>query len=265
MEEAVVTGITVVAGSFLHEGETASWGIVLPGLAGVLLAWRRKWPVAVLEAVLALTLAYWLAGFPGGPVWLPLTVAFFSAPYGGHRLAAVLTLAAGWIAFAFVSPLARGDDITAVDGTPVNCHNSVVNMIRDRKPGADVALTYHAHDGQNVAQAIRASGRRAVAFELDGAAQDGSYTYELRGVPRLDASVRRELAAARKAGNEAAVTARLQAAGKLPRESAVQSGAFLVQDGAIVPGDREERGPKGKPAGSGIGVITAEDQVIRAR
>ena len=31
--------------------------------------------------------------------------------------------------------------ITAVDGTPVDCHHDVVTMIRDRKPGAPVRLT----------------------------------------------------------------------------------------------------------------------------
>jgi PDZ domain-containing protein len=37
--------------------------------------------------------------------------------------------------------LQAGDDVTAVDGTPVNCRNNVVTMIQDRKPGARVTLT----------------------------------------------------------------------------------------------------------------------------
>ena len=37
--------------------------------------------------------------------------------------------------------LLPGDDITAVDGTPVGCQHSVVTMIGDRKPGADITLT----------------------------------------------------------------------------------------------------------------------------
>jgi signal transduction histidine kinase len=109
---AGVAGFTVVVGQFVHDGEGASWGIVLPALAGVLLAWRRRWPVAVLLGALALTLAYWLGGFPGGPVWLPLIIAFFTAHLEGHRVASSVTLAVGWIAFAFVAPLARGNDIT---------------------------------------------------------------------------------------------------------------------------------------------------------
>jgi Lon-like protease len=37
--------------------------------------------------------------------------------------------------------LQPGDVIAAVDGQQVNCHHDVVNMIRNRKPGADVTLT----------------------------------------------------------------------------------------------------------------------------
>ncbi len=37
--------------------------------------------------------------------------------------------------------LRKGDDITAVDGTPVGCNHDAVTMIGDRKPGAKVTLT----------------------------------------------------------------------------------------------------------------------------
>jgi PDZ domain-containing protein len=37
--------------------------------------------------------------------------------------------------------LRPGDDISAVDGTPISCGNDVVSMIRDRKPGANVTVT----------------------------------------------------------------------------------------------------------------------------
>jgi Lon-like protease len=37
--------------------------------------------------------------------------------------------------------LKAGDEITAVDGTPLGCHHEAVTMIQDRKPGAPVTLT----------------------------------------------------------------------------------------------------------------------------
>jgi PDZ domain-containing protein len=48
--------------------------------------------------------------------------------------------------------LRPGDDITAVDGTPISCQNNVVNLIRDRKPGSDVTLTVVR---KNATQAVK--------------------------------------------------------------------------------------------------------------
>jgi Lon-like protease len=50
----------------------------------------------------------------------------------------ITTTVKGTPAYGLLQP---GDVITAVDGTPVNCHHDVVTMIRDRKPGAPVRLT----------------------------------------------------------------------------------------------------------------------------
>jgi Lon-like protease len=50
----------------------------------------------------------------------------------------VATTAKGMPAYGV---LRAGDDITAVDGKPVTCHNNVVSMVQDRKPGARVTLT----------------------------------------------------------------------------------------------------------------------------
>jgi len=125
---------------------------------------------------------------------------------------------------------------------------------------AGFVLTVSQPDGRVVRREFKAGD--AVVFELGAAAKDGSYGYELRGVPHIDASVRSELAAARKAGNEAAVIERLKEAGRLPRETAVQSGAFLVKDGAIVTRDGQEERPRTAAAASGPPIITAKDQVI---
>ena len=68
---------------------------------------------------------------------------------------------------------------------------------------------------------------------------DGSYTYELRAAPVIDAETRTALEAAREAGNSDAVTEQLRQAGKLP-EAMVQSGYFAIVDGSIVAGDVSE-------------------------
>jgi PDZ domain-containing protein len=65
--------------------------------------------------------------------------------------------------------LQPGDDITAVDGTPVNCRNNVVNMIQDRKPGGRVTLTI---DRKGATKTItlatkNVNGQPVVGLELD--------------------------------------------------------------------------------------------------
>jgi len=122
-----------------------------------------------------------------------------------------------------------------------------------------VVLTVSLPNGNVIRREMKAG--QPVVFELDAAAKDGVYAYELRGVPQIDASVRRELLAARKAGKDAEVLQRLREAGQLPKEM-VQSGSFTVHEGSIVsPGLIEPRRNTAAQT-SGIGVITAADQVI---
>jgi hypothetical protein len=76
------------------------------------------------------------------------------------------------------------------------------------------------------------------SFSLAGASggrwPDGHYTYELRLVPVVSAQARAALANAREAGNSQAVAAELKQAGQLPAQEIVQSGSFLVMQGAIL-------------------------------
>ena len=118
-------------------------------------------------------------------------------------------------------------------------------------------LTVSTPDGEVVRQEF--DGRETPLFELAAGAKDGAYTYELRLVPRINASLRQALAEARKSGDEAAV-ARLRA--QLP-ESPVVSGSFLVQAGSILmPEGKEPQAPKSAKSAGSVGVITAADQVI---
>ena len=64
------------------------WAFALILMAcGALVALRRH-PVAVLEVVFAVNVAYFAAGYANRPIWLPLVVVFVTAVLRGHPLAA---------------------------------------------------------------------------------------------------------------------------------------------------------------------------------
>jgi signal transduction histidine kinase len=69
---------------------------VLLALGPVALAWRRRYPVAVLAVNLAATEAYYLIGYRWGPVFLSLAVAFWTTLASGRRVQAWIAAAAGF-------------------------------------------------------------------------------------------------------------------------------------------------------------------------
>jgi signal transduction histidine kinase len=124
--------VTALAGRYHDDGASLGvGGVALLGAAGLALAWRRVHSVAVLGVVFALTLAYWMLGLPGGPVFVPLCAAFFFAYFDGHRLAAILSLAGGWVGFTFAAPLARGDAISATHALSLAAWLSVMLAVAE--------------------------------------------------------------------------------------------------------------------------------------
>ena len=63
---------------------------------------------------------------------------------------------------------------------------------------------------------------------------DGTYTYELRVTPVIDAGVKKALTDARKRGDDEAVVRDFRKRKLIPSESLTQSGAFSVVRGAFV-------------------------------
>jgi hypothetical protein len=63
---------------------------------------------------------------------------------------------------------------------------------------------------------------------------DGTYTYELRVTPVIDAAVKKALADARKRGDDEAVVRDFRKRKLIPSEASTQSGAFSVVRGAFV-------------------------------
>jgi signal transduction histidine kinase len=108
---AVVLAAFIGAGTYFaaryHPGsrhlDAAAVSLII--IAAGMLAWRRRYPVAVMGVVFGATLVYFVLGYPEGPIWFPLIVAFFTAAVRGHRLAAAVTAAAGfgifpWLGYA---------------------------------------------------------------------------------------------------------------------------------------------------------------------
>src|SRR5262249_51359815 len=75
------------------------------------LALRRRYPVAVLALVFGITLIYFVLGYPSGPIWLALIIAYYTAAACGHRLAAAIVAVARvaifpWLDYLLPNPSA---------------------------------------------------------------------------------------------------------------------------------------------------------------
>lgn len=111
---AAVAAVIQVGGTTLaarHQADSRPldvWGYLLLAAGPVALVVRNWRPVAVLAAVFAVTLGYTLLSYPGGPIWLALIVAFFTALITGHRRAAYGSLLAGYGSFLWLRALAAG-------------------------------------------------------------------------------------------------------------------------------------------------------------
>jgi signal transduction histidine kinase len=68
----------------------------------VALVARRRYPVAVLAIAFCATLAYWVIGYPRGPIFIAQIVALFAVVTAGQRLAALLVLALGYVSFLWL-------------------------------------------------------------------------------------------------------------------------------------------------------------------
>src|SRR5215216_7306891 len=79
------------------------------------LLWRRRSPAAVLAVVMASSVLYFGLGYPYGPAWLALIVAFWTAVTGGARRAAWATAFVGLAAyFTLAALLDRGAPVASV-------------------------------------------------------------------------------------------------------------------------------------------------------
>jgi signal transduction histidine kinase len=90
-------------------------GYLLLAAGPVALLWRRRSPTWVLAAVMAACVLYFALGYPYGPGWLALIVAFWTAVTRGARRFAWATALVGLAAyFALAALLDRGAPVASV-------------------------------------------------------------------------------------------------------------------------------------------------------
>src|SRR5512134_4162367 len=74
--------------------------------AGALAA-RRRLPVATLATVFLANLVYLSLGYPQGPIWLPLIIAYFTAVLRGKAFVAAAFAVGGFLLFPWLDRLLR--------------------------------------------------------------------------------------------------------------------------------------------------------------
>ncbi|MGH2653122.1 MAG: sensor histidine kinase [Actinomycetota bacterium] len=104
----VLTAVTYLASANQHGRRPfdAGTAILVIAAAGTV-ALRRRYPVAVMVTVFGAILAYFALGYANGPIWIALIIAYFTAVARGHRLAAAITAAAGFVIFPWLDYLLR--------------------------------------------------------------------------------------------------------------------------------------------------------------
>jgi hypothetical protein len=133
-----------------------------------------------------------------------------------------------------------------------------------------VVLTISGPDGFMMTKEF-ASGAPTLRLQDLGKMADGSYTWELRGVPRVSDEVKARLNAARAADDDAAI-AKIRAEAGLDHESTL-SGGFMVLNSSFVTNKAEEPPAAGgkKIVANGLqpgapkaeDVVTADDEIIQ--
>jgi signal transduction histidine kinase len=142
--------------------DAAGW--LLPAVIGALLLVRRRWPVPVLLASVAVLLGYYALGYPPVGLALPLAGAFFSAAEAGRLRWAVGT-AVGVLAVSYGYRVGVGQDLGLLFGYDfgqtvvllagtIAAGDAVRSRRRERAHAAERAATEAARRGEDARRAM---------------------------------------------------------------------------------------------------------------
>ncbi|WP_371495639.1 sensor histidine kinase [Kitasatospora sp. NBC_00374] len=121
---AVLVAVVQVAGSAAaarHQPDRDpldAFGYALLLLGPALLVLRRRWPAAVTVGATAVTFVYVVAGYPYGPVFLSMLVAFGSAVQLGRRRVVWVCAAAAYAAHLLIGYVVPAGWLGAPSGAP---------------------------------------------------------------------------------------------------------------------------------------------------
>ena len=159
---ALVVGVLQVGGTYLasrHQPDRRAidlLGFALLAVGPAVLLVRRRAPVISLAVAFGSTLAYWEIGYARGPVFLSLAVAFFTAVMAGRRVAAAVSIVAGFFCFSWLGSLLGRESRPGLGAVlALAAWLSVLSI------GAEMARTRRAHMVEMARSRAEEARRRA--------------------------------------------------------------------------------------------------------
>ncbi|GAA0702231.1 sensor histidine kinase [Kitasatospora atroaurantiaca] len=115
---AQVVGTTVAGRHQGHRVPVDAFGYLLLLLGPALLVFRQRHPAAVVVGTTAVTVVYVLAGYPYGPVFLSMVVAFCAAVQRGQRRVAWISAGVFYAAHLLLSYVLPSSWLRGAEGRP---------------------------------------------------------------------------------------------------------------------------------------------------
>ncbi|MDQ5814953.1 MAG: histidine kinase [Actinomycetota bacterium] len=157
-----VVGTTIAADhqNLVRQLDAIGYGLLISAALALLL--KRGNPEAALVLSLAATLAYWLANYPEGPIFIALGFAYVNALKRGKRRSAWIAAGVGYLGF-IVGPYLIGDRAEPTLGASLAAAawlvagTAGIEMMRTRREQANAAAQHRREETRRQASEERLS------------------------------------------------------------------------------------------------------------